>query len=502
MRSRSWPVVAAGLVGVTIVAAVLVALVRSDVVAEADVSSPHTPLFQAGLTVAWWLPGAALAWWRPTLPFAWLALGASSAHAIAGLVSGIAPDNEWAQWAVSWLIIVELPLLGAFLQLFPYGRPAPRWRRYLVISLVAGGLGLVAAATESFPTATSSLASVAGVVAIPLLAFTVIGCVVPLIARFRRSVEGERRAAAVVVVVFVASLVVPAAVAGGGENGEVFAQAFTVVNIAVVTTVILRNRIWGSAPMLRRSLHHAINATDAERRRIRAELHDGVGAGLTSVRMKVDAARRLVDDRPERATEVLALASTEIGALVDDVRRMVEGIRPAVLDHLPVLDALSARADELSASGTLSIHVDRIDDLGLTPAAEAALYRIVTEAFTNVVRHARATRCEVRFTTTTEHVMAEISDDGTGSDTDEADRHGVGLSSMAARANEVGGFVTARPMPDRGFCVAVTLPRTQLTHLTTAPSATPDSRPHGDERSTNLPPEIANEESEQCPSRS
>ena len=500
MRLRGRPVIVAGIVGTTIVAALVVAFVRSDVVAEADVPSPQLPLVQAALAVAWWLPGAALAWWRPTLPFAWLALGASAAHAVASLVSGLAPADQWAHWVVSWLILVELPLLGAFVQLFPSGRPVDRWRRYFVVSLVAGALGLVAAAIEALPTASSSLSDVAGVVMIPLLAFSAIGCVIPLVARFRRSVEGERRAVGFVIAVVVASLVVPGAVAGGGESGEVVGQVFTAVMIAVVTIVILRNRIWGLTPMLRRSLHHAVNATDAERRRIRAELHDGVGAGLTSVRMKVDAAKHLVDSRPERAAEMLGLASTEIGTLVDDVRRMVEAIRPAVLDHLPVLDALDARANELSAAGSISIHVGRIDDLGLTPAAETALYRIGNEALTNVVRHARASRCIDRFATTPENLVVEVIDDGIGAGPSEPGRHGVGLSSMAARANEVGGFVTAGPLPGGGFCVTATLPRTQPSHHASTPSATLETLDPGDESLSSPSPTDTTEESAQCPS--
>ena len=77
MRSRTWPVVAAGFVGALITTALLVAIVRSDEVARADMPAAYQPLFQAGLAAAWWLPGAALAWWRPTLPFAWLAVGDS-----------------------------------------------------------------------------------------------------------------------------------------------------------------------------------------------------------------------------------------------------------------------------------------------------------------------------------------------------------------------------------------------------------------------------------------
>ena len=82
-----------------------------------------------------------------------------------------------------------------------------------------------------------------------------------------------------------------------------------------------------------------------------------------------------------------------------------------------------------------------------------------------------------------------------------AGRHGVGLSSMAARANEVGGFVTTGPLRGRGFRVTVTLPRTQLTQPSTDPSATPESVPHGDGLSSKQPPAVTGEEAEQCQSR-
>lgn len=500
MRSRNRPAIVAGIVGTTIAVAVVVAFARNDVVATVDVRSPQLPLLQVVLAVVWWLPGAALAWWRPTLPFAWLVLGASAAHAVAGLVSGLAPADNWAQWVVSWMILIELPLLGAFVQLFPSGRPTGRWRRYLVFSMVAGALGLVAAAIEALPTASSSLSSAAGAVMIPLLAFTAIGCVVPLVARFRQSVEGERRAVGFVAAVVVTSLVVPGAVAGGGESGEVFGQVFTAVMIAVVTAVILSNRIWGSAPMLRRSLHHAVNATDAERRRIRAELHDGVGAGLTSVRMKIDAAKHLIDSRPERAAEMLGLASAEVGTLVQDVRRMVEGIRPAVLDHVSVFDALDARARELSDGAAIVIKVDRMDDLQLTPAAETALYRIVNEALTNVVRHAHASRCDVRFATTPDSLVAEVIDNGVGTGPSEPGRHGVGLSSMAVRANEVGGFVTAGPLSGRGFSVTATLPRTRPSQPGPDSPAIFQTLGHGDESPLQPSATVTTKEAGQCPS--
>ena len=101
MRSRNRPAIVAGIVGTTIVAAVVVGFARNDVVAIVDVRSPQLPLLQVALAIVWWVPGVALAWWRPTLPFAWLALGASAAHAVAGLVSGVAPGDQWALEAAS-----------------------------------------------------------------------------------------------------------------------------------------------------------------------------------------------------------------------------------------------------------------------------------------------------------------------------------------------------------------------------------------------------------------
>jgi signal transduction histidine kinase len=257
-----------------------------------------------------------------------------------------------------------------------------------------------------------------------------------------------------------ASIVVPALVALGGQSAEVVAQVFTAGELIFVTVAVLRYRVWGLAPMLSGSLRRVVTATDAERRRIRAELHDGVGAGLTAVRLKVDAAQRLIDERPGRAREMLDSVSDDVGALVDDVRRLVDGLRPAVLDRMGLEGALRLRASELSTTAPDLSIVVRDDDghaARLDSGADAAVYRLVCEAFNNVVRHARATRCEVTFTALDHDVVIDVIDDGTSPDGSRGDG-GLGLSSMSSRAAEVGGYVVAGPKPEGGFRVRAVIP--------------------------------------------
>lgn len=436
-------------------------MLADDAAEIADVQGSIHPLLQSVLAVAWLIPSIVLVRRRGGLPFGWLGLVASGAHGLAAIAVAAAPANEWSQWAALWLIVVEVPVLGAIAQLFPTGRPVDGWRRFLVGSMVAGALGLVAAAIEVLPgDATSSSQSLAGGVAVPLLAFSNLGAVAPLLVRSRRTVGAERRAARLLLLIVGAGVVVPGLVALGGRSAEVAAQVFTVGELAFIAVAVLRHRVGGLAPMVRGTLQRVIVATDAERRRIRAQLHDGVGAGLTAVRLKVDAAHRITAARPGRAMEMLESASADLGSLVDDVRRLIDGLRPAVLDRLGLAAALELRAAELSASTTgLSI---AICDGGVTErlgqGADAAVYLLVTEALNNVVLHAGATRCLVTFSAAGDDVVVEVVDDGSGSSGPSGPNGGLGLSSMSARAAEVGGYVVARSEPDGGFRVRAVIP--------------------------------------------
>lgn len=393
LRAR-WGRSATVLVGLLVVAGAAATLARaagSGSIEVDGVQGSIHPVLQAALAVAWAVPAFVLVSRRRALPFGWLGLLAASTHAAAALAVAVAPANRWFEWAALWLIVVEVPVLGAVVQLFPTGRTLEGWAGFLTVSMAAGAVGVVASAVEVLPgNADGVVHSVAGGVVVPLLAFSALGGLGPLIVRLRRTVGHERRAVAALLVVVAAGFLVPGLVVAGGSSAEVVAQVLTAGQVAVVAVIVLRNRVWGLAPMTGQSLQRAMSATDAERRRMRAELHDGVGAGLTAVRLKVDAAHRLVAGQPERACEMLASASTDIATVLDDVRRLVDGLRPAVLDRIGLPHALRRQAEDLSANAhglTIAVHDDDGALSGLGPGADAAVYRMVTEAITNVVRH-------------------------------------------------------------------------------------------------------------------
>jgi two-component system NarL family sensor kinase len=136
------------------------------------------------------------------------------------------------------------------------------------------------------------------------------------------------------------------------------------------------------------------------------------------------------------------------------VRRLVRGLRPPVLEDLGLAAALRAHADRL---GPLQVEFELPHSPVTLPAAvELALYRIGTEALTNVVRHAQARHCRVCLRTDGNEVALAVVDDGHGLASDAAP--GVGLRSMRERAAELGGRVELAPGPSGGVAIDVRLP--------------------------------------------
>jgi signal transduction histidine kinase len=190
---------------------------------------------------------------------------------------------------------------------------------------------------------------------------------------------------------------------------------------------------------LQRARERLVLAREEERRRLRRDLHDGIGPALAGLTLKTETARALLPPGADSASRQLHDLSEEIRRTVLDVRRLVEGLRPPALDELGLAGACALAADRLTAGTELTASVLAPDDLPALPAAvEVAAYRIVVEAVTNTVRHARARHCQVsidhRDTTLT------ITVDGAGLRA--AGSHGHGLAIMRERAKELGGSVT------------------------------------------------------------
>jgi signal transduction histidine kinase len=191
---------------------------------------------------------------------------------------------------------------------------------------------------------------------------------------------------------------------------------------------------------LQRSRRNLVAAKEDERRRLRRDLHDGLGPKLAAIGLKVDAAKTMTETRPADAQCLLGDVKGDLRDTLDDVRRLVYELRPPALDQLGLMGALRERAATLDSSdaggGVRFVVEGEGNDTALSAAVEVAAYRIVTEAMTNVVRHANARCCRVKLDVT-DRLVVEIRDDGDG--LAQGWNRGVGTMSMSERALELGG---------------------------------------------------------------
>jgi signal transduction histidine kinase len=200
---------------------------------------------------------------------------------------------------------------------------------------------------------------------------------------------------------------------------------------------------------LQSSREKLISAREEERRRLRRDLHDGLGPTLTGIAFTADAAANLIDTDTDQARNLLSTLRSDTRMAIADVRRLVDDLRPPALDELGLVGALRQRADQLSfrADGA-SIRVDvSADGLPALPAAlEVAAYRIATEALTNIVKHSHATYAVLALRCDTD-LEIEVTDDGPPNGEWPP---GVGLHAMRERAAELGGRFEAGPSPGGG----------------------------------------------------
>ena len=210
---------------------------------------------------------------------------------------------------------------------------------------------------------------------------------------------------------------------------------------------------------LQRSRQRLVTAQEEERRRLRRELHDGLGPQLAALSLKVDAARNSAESNPQQQAQLLQEVKTGVQAAIADIRRTVYALRPPSLDQLGLIAAVRAQADQLAtASGVQARVVGPELFPALPAAAEVAAYRIVGEALTNVARHAQAHNVYIGLCLT-DALHLVVEDDGVGLPIDY--RAGVGLASMRERAEELGGSFHIRSEPKRGTRIEVSLPVTQ-----------------------------------------
>ncbi|MCU7824903.1 sensor histidine kinase [Kitasatospora sp. DSM 101779] len=178
-----------------------------------------------------------------------------------------------------------------------------------------------------------------------------------------------------------------------------------------------------------------VDAADAERRRIERDLHDGAQQRLVSLAMNLGLARRTLTDIPPEAMQVIAEAHEEAQAAIEELRDLVRGLHPVVLEDRGLDAALSG----IAARSPVPVRMN-VDLQGrVAPAVEAVAYFTVSEALTNAAKHARASRVELSVRRVGDRLRIVVGDDGIGG----ADpSRGSGLTGLRKRAASVDGTLT------------------------------------------------------------
>jgi two-component system sensor histidine kinase UhpB len=260
----------------------------------------------------------------------------------------------------------------------------------------------------------------------------------------------------------------------GGEIGELQSTILEMMHGLKLTRQDLEQKVASRTQALQAAMEHA-QAADAEKRRlieranvlieeerhrISTEIHDELNAALVAIKLQAQALAADSDD--ERAAGVKQVAH-RIAAIADDLyeraRRIVKQLRPEVIDTLGLRGAIEdmvSHVDEIHPACRFEAHIN--DDLPLLDAGTAiAIYRVVQEALSNVIKHAQATRCRVWVSAwhAGEGVQVVVDDDGIGFEAGRVGQGGIGLVGMRERAASAGGEMVVLSQPNLGTTITI-----------------------------------------------
>jgi len=214
---------------------------------------------------------------------------------------------------------------------------------------------------------------------------------------------------------------------------------------------------------LRALSHHLQAVRDEEAGRIARELHDELGQILTGLKMEIARVRRVCvgKDCPAGAEEALLGMSDQIDWAIDAVRRIASELHPPVLDRLGLAAAVDwlARECETKSGLAVPVHIEGLQE-SLDASVSTAVFRIVQEALTNVIRYADATEVTIDLVETGTTLNLTIQDNGKGIDTDVAEGPtSVGIIGMRERVRLLGGTFAIDGKPGCGTRITVVIPR-------------------------------------------
>jgi signal transduction histidine kinase len=213
-----------------------------------------------------------------------------------------------------------------------------------------------------------------------------------------------------------------------------------------------------SRRVARDALERIVAAQELERRRLARELHDETGQALTSILLALRSIETAPS--PEQLKQTLANARELVQATLQDVRQLAVELRPSALDDFGLAPALQRLLNGFADQTGISVAFEStLADERLPTEIETALYRIVQEALTNIVKHARAGRVSITLTSTPDSISLLIEDDGVGLDPHHSREGGLGLTGMRERVELLGGRLTLESPPTAGTTIRAQVPR-------------------------------------------
>ena len=207
-------------------------------------------------------------------------------------------------------------------------------------------------------------------------------------------------------------------------------------------------------------LHRVITAQEDERMRIARELHDETSQNITTLMMGLAVARKALADSPQKVEEQLQAARTIAMGMLEGIHRLIEDLRPSLLDVLGLVPAITWLGEQRLNPLGIELHLNE-SDLGerLPATTETVLFRIVQEALTNVIRHAQATRVDIRLARENGNLLLRIADNGRGFDSSlRFDEKSFGLHGMQERVSILRGTFHLKTEPNQGTVITICIP--------------------------------------------
>jgi len=211
----------------------------------------------------------------------------------------------------------------------------------------------------------------------------------------------------------------------------------------------------------RRLLDKLIHAQEEERKRVARELHDQVGQSLTALIMRLGSTEEMIPPETDQVKSQLSEICTLATEILEEIRRLMMDLRPALLDDLGLIPAVRSYAETQLGRSQVRAQVEVAGvKRKLPPFVDTALFRVVQEAVTNIVKHAEAQKATIQLRFNASSILATIEDDGKGFNRAEVGRNGttLGLLGMEERVNLLGGTWQIESQQGRGTRVAVEIP--------------------------------------------